>query len=118
MAAFNELTISDHCGLFIDVKKDAIMKDKIIEETSPFLQKLQSNSPKVIRHYKKILKKQIEKGNIEQRAKEIHIIATIRTLTPTEEKELNTIDDEITEILLKAEKNIKGEQHNLPWSLM
>ena len=92
------------------------MKDNIVEAISPFSRKLQSNSPKVIRHYKKQLQKQIERGNVEQRAQNIHTIATKRKLTPLEEKELNNIDEEITAILLKAEKSIKGEQHNLPWS--
>ena len=86
MTAFNELTVSDHCGLLIDVKKDTVLKDKIVEQISPFSRKLQSNSPKVIRHYKKQLKKQIEKGNVEQRAKNIHKITTIRKLTSNEEK--------------------------------
>ena len=55
MTAFNEITVLDHCGLFIDVKKDIVLKDKIIEVISPFSRKLQSNYPKVIRHYKKQL---------------------------------------------------------------
>ena len=52
MTAFNEIIVSYHCGLFIDAKKDAVLKDKIDEVISPFSRKLQSNSPKVIRHYK------------------------------------------------------------------
>ena len=28
MTTFNEITVSDHCGLFIDVTKDTVMKDK------------------------------------------------------------------------------------------
>ena len=104
MTAFNEITVSDHCGLFIDIKKDVVLKDNIVEAISPFSRKLQSNSPKVIRHYKKQLEKQIERGNVEQRAKDIHTIATKRKLTSIEEKELNNIDEEITAILLRAEK--------------
>ena len=91
------------------------MKNNIVEAISPFSRKLQLNSPKVIRHYKKQLQKQIERSNLEQRAKDIYAIATKRKLTSIEEKELNNIDEEITEILARVGKSIKGEQHNLPW---
>ena len=88
MTAFNEIIVSDHYGLFIYVKKDVVLKDKIVEEISPFSRKLQSNSSKVIRHYKKQLQEHIGKGNIEQRAKDIRTIATTRKLTSIEEKNL------------------------------
>ena len=53
MTAFNELTVSYHYGLFIDVEKDVVMTDSIVKEISPFSRTLQSKSPKVIQHYKK-----------------------------------------------------------------
>ena len=108
MTAFNKITVSDHCGLCIDVKKDFVLKDKIVEVISPFSRKLQSNSPKVIIHYKKQLQKQIEKGNVEQRAKDIHTIVKKIKLTSIEKRELNNIDEEITKMLLREEKSIKG----------
>ena len=68
---------------------------------------LQRYGKKSIWFGKKQLKKYIEKGNIEQRAKDIHTIATVRTLTSNEETELITMYENITAIVLKA-KNHKG----------
>ena len=43
-------------------------------------------------------------------------IAGARKLTSQEERELNQLDKQITQIMLKAERNIKGHNTNYPWS--
>ena len=46
MAEFNEVTTSDHCGFFIDLTQNVLLKGKTTTILSPFERQLQSKSPK------------------------------------------------------------------------
>ena len=65
MTGFNDITTSDHCGFFLDLSRDVILKGKTATIPSPFEIQLQSKSPKSVRKYKHYLKQQITKYNIE-----------------------------------------------------
>ena len=56
MARFNNITTYDHCGFFLDLTRDILLKGKATTIPSPFERKLQSKSPKSVRkckHYYK-----------------------------------------------------------------
>ena len=57
MAGFNEVTTSYHCGFFLDLTRDVLLKGKTTTITSPFERQLQSKSPKSVRTYKYYSKK-------------------------------------------------------------
>ena len=65
MIGFNEITTSDHCGLFMDVSRDVLLNDKITSIPFPLEKKVKSNSPTSVNKYKKYLQQQITKNNIE-----------------------------------------------------
>ena len=65
MTGFNEVTTSDHCGFFLYLTRDILLKGKITTIPSPFKRQLQSKSSKSVRKYKHYLEKQIIKNNIE-----------------------------------------------------
>ena len=52
MTGFNNITTSDHCGFFLDLSRDVILKRKTTQISSPFERQLKSNSPKSVRKYK------------------------------------------------------------------
>ena len=56
MSGFNDITTFDHCGFFLDLSRDVILKGKITTIPSPFEHQLQSKSPKSVRKYKYYLK--------------------------------------------------------------
>ena len=114
--AFNELTISDHKGFYIDILREGIMKRSESILTSPFSRSVQSNNPQAIRKCKSKLEIQIVKFNIEERLDKRYQIAKLNKLNNNDEKELNQIDDDITTSMLQAEKSIQTQHHNHPWS--
>ena len=59
MTGFNDITPSDHCGFFLDLSRDVILKGKTTKFPSPFERQLKSNYPKYVRKYKHYLKQQI-----------------------------------------------------------
>ena len=65
MTAFNEVTTTDHCGGFLDLLGTIVLRNRSTPIPSPFDRRLQSNSPIAVRKYKKYLKKNITKKNIE-----------------------------------------------------
>ena len=116
MTGFNDITTSDHCGFFLDLSRDVILKGKITIISSLFERQLQSKSSESIRKYKHYLKQQITKYNIETQIEKILIIGKQRKLTQKEEVNLIRIDQLITKILLKTESKINNQHHNSPWS--
>ena len=109
MTGFNNITTSDHCGFFLDLSRDVILKGKATQIPSPFERQLKSNSPKSVRKYKHYLKQQINKYNIESQIETILKISQQRKLTKEEEVNLNRIDQLITKIMLRAEKKINNQ---------
>ena len=116
MTGFNDITTSDHCGFFLDLSRDVLLKGNTTEIPSAFERQLKSNSPKSVRKYKNYLKQQINKYNIESQIENILIISKKYRLTKDEEVNLNIIDQLITKIMLKVEKKINNQHHNSPWS--
>ena len=56
MTGFNDITTSNHCGFFVDLSRDVILKGKTITIPSPFKRQSQSKSPKSVRKYKNYYK--------------------------------------------------------------
>ena len=81
MTGFNDITTSDHCGFFLDLSRNVILKGKTTTLPSFFERQLQSKSPKSVGKYKHYSKKQINKYNIESQIKQILIISKQRKLT-------------------------------------
>ena len=115
MTGFNDITTSDHCGFFLDLSRDIILKGKTTQIPSPFERQLKSNSPKSVRKYKHYLKQQTNKYNIESQIENILKKSKQRKLTKEEEVNLNRIDKRITKIMLRVEKKITNQHHNYPW---
>lgn len=69
-----------------------------------------------MRQYERHLKRNIKKYDLETRAGKLNNIVKQRQLNEKEEKEMNIIDKEITELMIKAENNINRHQHNELWS--
>ena len=113
---FNNITSSDHCGFFLDLSRDVLLKGKATTIPSPFEHQLQLKSPKSVRKYKDYLQKQVIKNNIEKQIEQLLIMGKQRKLTQEEETDLNRIYQLITKIMLKAEKSINNQQHNSPRS--
>ena len=65
MTGFNDITTSDHCGFFLDLSRDVLLKGKTTSIPSPFERQLKSNSPKSVRKYKNYLKQQINTNGIQ-----------------------------------------------------
>ena len=84
MTGFNDITTSDHCGFFLDLSRDVLLKGKTTPIPSPFERQLKSNSPKSVRKYKHYLKQQINKYNIESQIETISKISQQRKLTEEE----------------------------------
>ena len=117
MTEFNDITTSDHCGFFLDLSRDVILKGKTTQIPSPFERQLKLNSPKSVRKCKHYLKQQINKYNIESQIETKLKISKQRKLTKEEEVNINRIDILITKIMLRVENKINNQQHNSPWSL-
>ena len=81
MTGFNDVTTSDHCGLFLDLTRDVLLKGKTTTIPSPFECQLKSKSPKSVRKYKHYSQKQVIKNNIEKQIEHILITSKQRKLT-------------------------------------
>ena len=57
MTGFNDVTTFDHCGFFLDLTRNVLLKGKATTITSSFERQLQPKSPKSARKYKYYLKK-------------------------------------------------------------
>ena len=115
MTAFNELTTTNHRGLHLDLSYTNVMKPKLIENPSPFNRQLQSKCPTSVRFYKKLLENNVTTQKLEAKVSAMLTIVQQRTLTQEEDESLNKLDNQITMIMLKAEKRINCKQ-TYPWS--
>ena len=114
MTAFNKLTTTDHRGIHLDLSYTKVMKQKVIEHLSPFDRQLQSKFPTSVRFNKKFLDKATTQKS-EAKVNAMLTIAQQRTLTQEEDESLNKLDNQITIIMLNAEKKINCKQTS-PWS--
>ena len=110
MIGFNDITTSDHYGLYSNLQAEVISNPQNQSTTSPFERKLNSKSPQAIRTYNKYVKKKIEQKQCEKEETRFIRIACERKLITQEEKDLNQLDKQITQIIIKAERNIKKSQ--------
>ena len=84
MTGFNDVTISDHCGFFVDLTRDVLLKGKATTISPPFEHQLQLKSPKSVRKYKQYFKRQVIKNNIEKQNEHILTTGNQRKLTQAE----------------------------------
>ena len=91
------------------------MKQTANELPSPFERQLQSTCPTSVRFYKKFLEKKITQQKLEAKVNTLLTIAQQRTLTQEENESLNKLDNQITKIMINAEKKINCKQTS-PWS--
>ena len=111
MIAFNEVTATYHCGLFIEISRTELLRKRITPAPSPFDRKLPSNSLVAGKKYKQNLKKRTTKRNIEEKIEILVYISKNRKRTNTEEKQFNYLDKDIIRIILKAKKMIVGQEN-------
>ena len=116
MTGFNNITTSNHCGLYLDLQAEAIANPQNQSTTPSFERKLNSKSPQAIRTYEKSIKKKIEQNQYEKEVTRLMQIAGERQLTSQEEKELNQLDKQITQIMINSQRNVKGNNNTYPWS--
>ena len=62
------------------------------------------------------MKKKIETNQYEKKFSNLLDITNKKRVSHKEEKELNSIDANITTMILKTEKRITCQQHTHPWS--
>ena len=86
--AFNELTTSDHKGLYIEISREEIRKRLESNSSSPFTRNVQSNNSQAIRKYKRKLEVNINKFNIKERIEKLYTIVKLNKLNNNDEKEL------------------------------
>ena len=115
MTAFNELTTTDHRGFHLDLSYNKVLKQKVTKHPSPFNRKLQSNYPTSVRFYEKYLEKKVTKQNLESKVTALLTIVQTQKLTQAENDYLNKLDDQITLIMINAEKKINFQETS-PWS--
>ena len=115
MTAFNEHITTDHRGFHLDLSYNKVLKQKVIEHPSPFNRKLQSNCPESVRFYKKYLENKATKQKLESKVNTLLNIAQEQKLTQEENNYLNKLDNQITMIVLNAEKK-RNSQETSPWS--
>ena len=65
ITVYNNITRSDHCGLYLDIHIDAITNPQDTSTPSPFKRKINSKSPHDIRKYNKYFKKNLEQKKCE-----------------------------------------------------
>ena len=82
MTRFHENISTDHRGLFIDIAKGIILKNKRIDIHPLFVSNLQTHSPKSARKYRKYLNKRIIKTKIEDKVYSFLQITKERKLIP------------------------------------
>ena len=110
MTAFNELTTTDHREFHLDLFYKKVLKQKVIEHPSPFNRKLQSNCPTSVRFYKKYLEKKVTKQKLESKVNALLNIPQKRKLTQEENDYLRKLDNQITLIMLNAEKKMNSQE--------
>ena len=115
MIAINELTTTDHRSFHLNLSYTKVMKQKANEVPCPFDRQLQLKCPTSVIFYKKFLEKKTTTQNLEAKASTLLTIAQQQTLTQQEDESLNKLDNQITTIMLNAEKKINWKQTS-PWS--
>ena len=100
---------ADHRGMFIDIKSKEVDD---LQTSGRRRRKLKSKNPKSVKSYLKIVMKAIQCQNIEGR---IAKVEGSKNLTEEEERELDKINQTLTEILLKAESKLQPHRSDDTW---
>ena len=115
MTTFGELTTTDHRGLHLDLSYNKLLKQKVIENLSPFNRKLRSKYSTSVRLYRNYLEKKVTTQNLEVKVKALFVTAQQQKLNREEDESLNKVDNQITLTMLNTEKKINTQQ-TTPWS--
>jgi hypothetical protein len=111
--AFNDGIMSDHRGIFIDFNRAILFgKDQVTAERPQRM--LSTKNKKGAAQYRTTASQSILSNNILKRAQDIEAQAKIGFTTKVQE-DLEVLDTELHNLLLKAEQQIDVHSH-LPWS--
>ena len=102
---------TDHRGLFVDFDSQALFKGKTNDIAMRQRRKLNSKDKKTVKKYILTLHKAIEKAKLIERAEDIPLRPK---LSDSNREKLDQIDQELTELMLKAEEQCKREPY--AWS--
>jgi exonuclease III len=115
--ALYESNLSDHRGMFIDITESIL--DTKVTLSKPTNRHIGSKSKKdTIYKYKQYIHHQFIIHRIYERSNEIKKLAAEGKVTQELLRKLNTLDKQITEIMLAAERNQCPKQHETEWSVV
>jgi hypothetical protein len=113
---FYGLNTRDHCGVFIDITSSLI--DHKIELSRPATRHIGSKSKgKDIFNYKMEVHKQFNIHRIYDRIQELFSKSLIEDNNTLFEYQLNSIDQQVTEIMIAAEMKKGTRRHESEWSI-
>ena len=100
MAPFNYVTKTDHRGLFIDLNLSTLLDENKLELKTAKFRKLKMSNPKKVQKYVKNLEEQWSHHNMNKKFKKLNEYIKKDHINSEElRRKLNTIDNEITNIL-------------------
>jgi hypothetical protein len=113
--AFFQSNMSDHKGLFMDISESIIdTKIYLLKPTKRYIGS--KSKPHIIYKYKQYIHKQFLIHKIYERAEILSKIAEATPITQELLDKINRLDNQITEIMLAAEKQVCPKQHDTEWS--
>ena len=103
---FNELTSSDHRGLFSNLRLEAFLKNSYIALSDHSSRPLQSSNTKNVISYKRHLKDYVVTHQIIEKAADLEICFN-KTITSPDHVIINKLDVLLTKGMIKVERMIK-----------
>ena len=91
MTTFGGVTTTDHRGFHLDLSYDKVMKEKVIDDSSPFNRKLQSKCPTSVRFYKHYLENKGRTQRLDLKVQVLLDITQQRKLTSIKNNALNKV---------------------------